>query len=324
MKGEILDLSSFALGSAYSRTDIARLGLVSTKNFGYGTGITAFDNVVLLFVTLEKTNYSYHDQFEGNLFWWQSQNRQTQTTPVLRSLAIGELEAHLFVRVREKEPKTLPFTYCGRLSPPIMEGERPVTCLFETLDLLPSVDGELARIYAWRPKVSMDHREVTRRSDLLAEELARPRAQGKGRMRDVQRRRTVERHAMDIAIKHYVDLGYKVTDTSSTHPFDLVCLRDGVEKRVEVKGSQLLAWTVDVTIAEVESARGGQASGYSTDLFIVHSMTLTGTGETIRASGGKIRKLVDWCPADADLQAISFRCHASPITTENYPGKWDT
>src|ERR1700750_3275237 len=133
MKGEILDLSNFTLGGSYSRSDIARLGLVSAKNFSYGTGITAFENVIILFVTLEKTNYSYRDQFEGNLFWWQSQASQTQATPVLQSLVTSEREAHLFFRGREKDPSTLPFTYCGRLSPPIMEGERPVTCLYEVL-----------------------------------------------------------------------------------------------------------------------------------------------------------------------------------------------
>src|ERR1700749_1422799 len=117
-------------------------------------------------------------------------------------------------------------------------------------------------------------------------------------MRDYQRRRTIERHAMDVAIRHYAELGYMVTDTSSTHPFDLVCVKGAVEKRIEVKGSQSLAWNIEVTTGEVESARRGQIEGYSTDLFIVHSISLAGNGESLRASGGGIRKIEDWRPID--------------------------
>jgi hypothetical protein len=307
MKSEILDLSRFVLGSTYSRADIAHLGMVSPKNFSWPTGITEFGNAVLLFVTLEKTRYAYHDQFEGNLFWWQSQTRQTQVNPILQSIATGEREPHLFVRVREKNPVTLPFVYCGRLSPPLMEGERPVTCQFEALDVLSGATGELARIYAWRPAAPMEGAEAARRDRLLTEELAAPRARGQGRMRDIQRRRAVERHAMDVAIKHYTALGYAVTDTSSTHPFDLVCIRDNVKKRVEVKGTQSLGLSVDVTIGEVESALHRQDGDYSTDLFIVHSIALTGSGELLHASGGEVRKIENWSPADADLRATVFR-----------------
>lgn len=307
MKSEILDLSRFVLGNTYSRADIAHLGMVSPKNFSWPTGITEFDNVVLLFVTLEKTQYSYHDQFEGNLFWWQSQTRQTQTNPILQSLATGEHEPHLFVRVREKNPATLPFVYCGRLSSPIMEGEQPVTCQFEALDVLPGATGELARIYAWRPAAPIEGDEAARRDRLLTEELAAPRARGQGRMRDIQRRRAVERYAMDVATRHYTDLGYAVTDTSSTHPFDLVCIKNNVKRRIEVKGTQSLGLSVDVTIGEVESARRGQDGGYSTDLFVVHSITLTGSGELLHASGGATRKFENWSPVDADLRATAFR-----------------
>ena len=42
-----------------------------------------FDNAVLLLVTLEKTDYTYQDSFDGDVFWWQSQNKQTQNAPVL-------------------------------------------------------------------------------------------------------------------------------------------------------------------------------------------------------------------------------------------------
>jgi hypothetical protein len=307
MKGEILDLSGFVVGEAYSRADITRVGLVSPKNATWGTGIGEFANAVLLFVTLEKTHYHYRDQFDGSLFWWQSQTRQTQTDRILESLTSGEREAHVFCRVRAKRSGTFPFVYCGRLSAPVMEGEKPVTCLFEALDIVDDATGELARIYAWRPGEAIEEPEASRRQALLDNELNKPQAHGQGRIRDYQRRRVVEMHAMDLAKEHYAALGFKVTDTSSTHPYDLSCSKDNRVTRVEVKGTQTIGSAVDVTVAEVESARRGNELGYATDLLIVHSIRLTGTGNLIHAHGGTIHKISDWFPADANLRAMTFR-----------------
>jgi hypothetical protein len=188
-----------------------------------------------------------------------------------------------------------------------MEGEKPVTCLFEALDIVDEPEAELARIYAWRPGEVIEAPEAHRRQSLLDSELDKPRSFGQGRVRDYQRRRVVEMHAMDIAKKHYAGLGFKVTDTSSTHPYDLSCSKNERVTRVEVKGTQSLGSTVDVTVAEVESARGGDALGYATDLFIVHSIRLTGAGELIHASGGTIHKIADWSPMDIHMSALTFR-----------------
>ncbi|NID17248.1 DUF3427 domain-containing protein [Luteibacter yeojuensis] len=307
MKDEFIDLSRFRLGDSYSRAEIAELGSITPKNFVRPTGITEFANAVLLFVTLEKDHYTYRDQFEGNLFWWQSQTRQTQESPVLQSLISGEREAHLFVRVRAKASSTLPFVYCGRLSPPLMKDERPVTCEFEVLDFVQHPTGELARVYAWRSEAPMATAEAERRQALVTEELAMPRAHGQGRMRDYQRRRTVEIHAMEIAKEHYATLGYRVIDTSSTHPFDLRCLQAGVEKRVEVKGTQSIGHTVDVTAGEIQSAWNGRKDGYTTDLFLVHSISLRSTGQDVYATGGEVVKVEDWQPLQAALKPIAFR-----------------
>jgi hypothetical protein len=188
-----------------------------------------------------------------------------------------------------------------------MEGEKPVTCLFEALDVVGDAVDELARIYAWRPAGAIEAPEAGRRQSLLDSELSKPRALGQGRIRDYQRRRAVEMHAMDLAKKHYSALGCKVTDTSSTHPFDLSCSKDGRVTRVEVKGTQTIGSSVEVTAAEVDSARQGGELGYATDLFIVHSIRLTGMGESLQAHGGATRVIRDWHPLDANLRATTFR-----------------
>ncbi|PTR33645.1 uncharacterized protein DUF3883 [Luteibacter sp. OK325] len=120
-------------------------------------------------------------------------------------------------------------------------------------------------------------------------------------------------YAMDLAKKHYAALGFKVTDTSSTHPYDLSCLKNDRVTRVEVKGTQTTGSTVDVTVAEVESARCGEKLGYATDLFVVHSIRLTGAGDSIHANGGTIHKISDWFPMDARLKTMTFRYEVERI-----------
>lgn len=317
MKNEVIDLSKFEIGTEYSRVEVGKLGAVSPKNFsGYLTGIVEFENAVLLFVTLEKSEYNYHDQFEGSLFWWQSQNQQTQESPVLQRLASGECEARLFARVKQKKGRgsfTSPFIYCGRLSPPLMDGLKPVDCLFEALDVTANPNEELAQIYSWRPGTQIAPEESQVRRSLIKKELAVPRSRGQGRIRDYERRRAIERHAMSVASAHYAELGYNVTDTSSTYPFDLRCVKDDQQKRVEVKGTQSLGMKVDVTVAEVESARQGQHEGYSTDLFIVHSISLVGEGQSVDAAGGIVRKIENWNPNESDLQAVVYRHQVAQI-----------
>ncbi|NID05629.1 DUF3427 domain-containing protein [Luteibacter jiangsuensis] len=308
MKSELIDLTAFKIGEPYSRAEVARVGAISPRNFVRPTGISEFANAVLLFVTLEKTAYSYHDQFDGDVFWWQSQTRQSQTSPLLRSLASGERQAYLFTRLREKAPSTLPFIYCGRLSAPLMTGEHPVTCEFEALDFLDNPTGSLAQIYNWRPASLTDSDELERRRELLTSDLKMTRARGQGRMRDYRRRRTIENYAMDLAKAHYAELGYVVTDTSSTRPFDLHCVKDGLHKRVEVKGTQSAGSTVEVTTAEVQSARDGDGSGYTTDLFIVHSVALDAIRDELKASGGNVRKIENWRPENHHLTPTVYRC----------------
>jgi hypothetical protein len=93
-----------------------------------------FANAVLLFVTLDKSNredYKYEDRFEDEMFWWQSQNSQKQSAPTMRAILEERRPSHLFARTTEKrKSKTCPFVYCGRMTEPIAEGERPVTVLF--------------------------------------------------------------------------------------------------------------------------------------------------------------------------------------------------
>ncbi|MDR6095982.1 hypothetical protein QE373_003279 [Stenotrophomonas sp. SORGH_AS321] len=147
-----IELSGFEVGAEYTRQEMARLGGLpvpeSIRTSQWGTGVLELQNAVLLFVTLQKSSEDdYLDEFEGDIFYWESQRSQRQQSPVIQKIGAGELVPHLFARIRDRQP----FVYCGRLGVPLMEGEKPVTCLFEQLDFQKSPKGQLAELYEWRP-----------------------------------------------------------------------------------------------------------------------------------------------------------------------------
>ncbi|GEM_PF-2486850 len=155
-------IEEFVLGASYSRQEIASTGGLPVPDQIYGSpwadGILELDNATLLFVTLEKgSDADYLDFFDGSAFFWESQNRHTQASPIIRKLGSGDVTAYLFVRLRAKYSGTsnaMPFIYCGELGTPTMDGSKPVTCLFESLDYQAEPGPELAEIYAWRPGAS--------------------------------------------------------------------------------------------------------------------------------------------------------------------------
>lgn len=127
---------------------------------------------------------------------------------------------------------------------------------------------------------------------------------GQGYESDPKIRRAIELHAMTRAMHHYESSGFAVADTSKTKPYDLSCTKDGAEVRVEVKGTQGSAATVEVTIGEVLNARGVD---WRTDLFIVSGIIVERTDQP-SATGGTVRVVSSWQPTDADLSPIRYRC----------------
>ena len=122
-KAQTLLWEKLEVGTPYSRSEIASIGQVPPlQNSREWTGITEFDNCVLLFVTLDKTEkgeaHQYHDEFDGNLFQWDSQKRNTAITKVIKRLREDNPQdvVLLFARENEKiKSKTQPFYYCGKL-----------------------------------------------------------------------------------------------------------------------------------------------------------------------------------------------------------------
>ena len=78
-KVEKLRTDIFEVGESYSRPQIAELGgAAALDNTREWTGIVEFENCILLFPTLDKSDlppeHRYVDVFEGSQFKWESQN----------------------------------------------------------------------------------------------------------------------------------------------------------------------------------------------------------------------------------------------------------
>lgn len=311
-RDETIDLSPFRVGEGYSRKDVARLGGVAVPeaiyNSEWSEGIVEFKNAALLFGTFEKTEYQYRNEFEGSLFWWQTQNRQTQSSPLVVRIGDGSIPCFLFARVRAKTKGSVePFVYCGALSRPEMEGARPVTCLFESLDYVEEATGPLAQIYGWRTEATTTAEEGQRRAAIKRKAIKG----GQGALSDTELRVALELYGMTKAQDHYKAEGWIVEDTSKTNPYDLLCTRAGASRRVEVKATTTAGEQVLVTSGEVNSARDASVE---TDLFIVRNIQVTRDAGKRVLSGGEVQVISPWRPLDEHLSPTQFRYRVEPAS----------
>ncbi|WP_036170420.1 DUF3427 domain-containing protein [Noviluteimonas dokdonensis] len=304
MKGEAIALEPFRLGATYTREDIAQEGGVAPINPRSG-GITEYSNAVLFFVTLEKEE-PYLDTFDGTYFQWQSQLQQHQGSPVILRIRDEALPVHLFARIRAKtDGRTHPFVYCGELAFLAMQGENPVTVMFQSLHFdLKSKSDLLRAIYAWRSNLPPSALDRARRDEIEGRV-----SKGQGRLLDAALRKKIELLGMEAAKGHYVSLKYVVRDTSANHPYDLECRRGSELRRVEVKATQGDASEVYVTSGEVLCAR---MPGVSTDLFILHGVRVhKENGKELSVIGGQVRIVENWHPRNEDLTATQYRYRVS-------------
>ena len=113
-----------------------------------------------LFVNLNKDNakeeHKFNDYFDGELFHWDSQPRQSIHVPTIQAIVKGQRKAHLFARVFNKRKGiTQPFVYCGPLT--FLDYDRdtknPVHLIFAVDDVYDSADSDhpILELYNWKP-----------------------------------------------------------------------------------------------------------------------------------------------------------------------------
>ena len=109
-------------------------------------------------------------------------------------------------------------------------------------------------------------------------------------------RKAVELRAMELAIQHLNNAGYKCKDTSSTESYDLLATTAEATLKVEVKGTTSdFCDSVLMTKNEVSLHRNEKGA---TGLIIVSQIKLTRHTTEPKASGGSVEALLGW---DIDL-----------------------
>jgi hypothetical protein len=177
----------------------------------------------------------------------------------------------------------------------------------------PRLDADYARHWSQNGDAVPDEPEAAQATERSPPTPTSRRPRGQGYEADPLVRRAVERRAMTLADTHYRAHGFAVEDTSAAKPYDLRCTRDGAEVRVEVKGTRNDGSEVEVTVGEVENARG---TGWRTDLFVVSTIAVSREDGAIEAYGGSSCIIQGWRPAVEDLSATRFRYTVSPPEIE--------
>ncbi|WP_194165918.1 DUF3427 domain-containing protein [Shewanella sp. YLB-07] len=300
---ESLNIESFKVGQLYSRLDVAEVGNVTPPAQSRDwPGYVKFKNCILLFVTLNKKNFSsgtqYKDIFDdsGRLFHWESQNGNTVQTPFVREILEGKTTI-LFTRVVDKvKGRTQKFVYVGRLSCIEHTGKKPVKCLYNVDEYCSTPSNAVHELYHW-----CEDSDLARKPELVSKRHQA--TGGQGRLIDPKKKKAIELHAMDVARKHYADLGYEVRDTSNQKPYDFECENTREIRRVEVKGTTMDPSKVNLTYNEVMSAREDICE---TDLFIVYAIIVEKLDEEYSTSGGLIKRINNWFPENDDLTPTAY------------------
>ncbi len=121
---------------------------------------------------------------------------------------------------------------------------------------------------------------------------------------DPQVRKAIERHAVDLTLEHFTNLGYLVEDVGATNPYDILAVgAEDEELHIEVKGSSGQATTVELTHGEV-----AETEAELSVLVVVDQINWErhDTGK-ITTSGGEHRIWWPWAPEYHRLTATRYR-----------------
>jgi hypothetical protein len=141
--------------STYIRSEVPKLFGFDFKGFESQSGVVERDQLILLFVTLDKSGkpaeQKYDDAFvSANEFRWQSQNRTKRDSDAGRRLAehaAREISIHLFLRpVARSRGSTQPFMYCGPVTFKRWESDQPITVWWQLSEPVPERHRDFLRV----------------------------------------------------------------------------------------------------------------------------------------------------------------------------------
>jgi len=145
--------------------------------------------------------------------------------------------------------------------------------------------------------------EVAKANYLNEDYLDKKVKSAQGYLRDPEKIKKVELCAMELAIKHYQNNNYKVEVTGAYESYDLSCMKEGIERRVEVKGTTTQGASVILTKNEVDHVL---AKKIPVDLFLVSEIVVEERADGLKASGGKRKIIENWMPAIENLTIKTY------------------
>lgn len=132
-----------------------------------------------------------------------------------------------------------------------------------------------------------------------------PGVEGQGFGLSQAERKAVELHAMQMARTLYECRGWKVVDKSSSHPFDLLAIKEKQKRFIEVKGTTGGGYSIILTHGEVAHVRNNKKNSA---LVIVSGIVLSAEDGSLSASGGTVSTHEDpWTIDGTGLKATQYR-----------------
>ena len=291
-----MSVEKLIIGNPYSKRELG--SIFNNSNIPLiREGISLQNNNIFLFITLDKSNkeqrHQYNDFFdlERQAFEWDSQNKQDINSYLIKELVEGKYTCLLFCRVHDKiDNTTQPFIFCGPITYRSyhLNTANPVHLVFNIIeDENPTQ--ELQKLYTWNEK-------GLETSKLAFEKKPKTKPIIDNPLKNYHTKKeidsAIEQRAMTVAQTYYKKLGYEVTDVSEIQSYhcDLSCIKEGEEKRVEVKGRRSSdGWKkVNLTYREVELALNQGQNNYHVDLFIVFGINIDRKDNKVHADNGKI------------------------------------
>src|SRR5260370_31099890 len=128
-------------------------------------------------------------------------------------------------------------------------------------------------------------------AELTIAEYAGKRRSGQGFSINADMRRAIEHYAMQKAKSFYEEQGWRISDVSSTQPYDLLCTSDTRDELyVEVKGTTSDGTQILLTANEIKHAQNHYPN---VALFVLSHIQIDPTSiENLH--GGEIRRLEPW------------------------------
>ena len=287
------------------------LGNTNTKkNLGYifdnpniapiREGIALQSEIVFLFITLDKVNkesaHKYNDFFDidSGSFEWDSQNKQNFESLLIQQLVTNTYPCLLFSRVHDViDNKTQPFIFCGPITyrSHHIGTANPVHLVFNVVNIDDNPSDALSNIYAWKPENFLEKKSLFSEAEKSDPIINQPKKNI--HKTNVKVNDAIEARSMQVVMHYFRKKLFDVEDVSKKVEYhcDLLCSKDNIIKRVEVKGRKASdGWkAVKLSYREGELAMNQGDYDYDVDLYIVYDINIQAheSGDII-ASGGKI------------------------------------